>query len=158
MRAAAGASAVVGYISRMKMAALNTFARAAVAAALLAVMPSLAQAQTAHGAGNTTCQQFLRAARSSDIVYHQASNWLLGYVSGMNAALRASGSAAVVTLGNDQLMKSAGDYCEANPARTIADAAGEWYRSVPRQPVVQEPPPPASYDHLKKPFARPSKT
>lgn len=127
-------------------------------AVCLTLLAGPALAQPIHGAGNTTCQQFLRAARSSDILYHQASNWLLGYVSGMNAALRASGSAAVVTLGNDQLMKSAGDYCEANPTRTIADAAGAWYQSVPRQPVVQEAPPPANYDYLKKPFARPSKS
>ena len=76
----------------------------------------------------------------------------------MNAALKASGSAAIVTLSNDQLMKSAGDYCEANPAKTIANAAGEWYQAVPRQAATPEQPAapaPTSYDHLKKPFSRP---
>ena len=143
----------------MMFSALNTLARAAVTAALLALMPAMARAQAMHGAGNTTCQQFLRAARSSDILYHQASNWLLGYVSGMNAALASTGASAVaVKLSNDQILKSAGDYCEANPAKTIANAAAEWYPSLPRQAAapVAQPEAPRNYDHLKKPFARPS--
>ena len=125
---------------------------------MLALISASAHAQAPHGVGNATCAQFLRAARSGDMLYHQASNWLLGYVSGMNAALQASGSTAVVTQSNDQLMKSAGDYCEANLGRTIANAAADWYRTVPRQAVAPEPPSapaPANYDHLKKPFARP---
>ena len=95
----------------------------------------------------------------SDMLYHQASNWLLGYVSGMNAALAStSASAAVVKLSNDQLLKSAGDYCEANPAKTIANAAAEWYPSLPRQAAAPVPQPPAerNYDHLNRPFGRPS--
>ena len=67
-------------------------------------VPMPARAQTLHGVGNTTCSQFLRAARMSDMLYHQASNWLLGYVSGMNAALASTGaSAAAVNLSNDQI-------------------------------------------------------
>ena len=132
---------------------------AAVAALLIALMPMSARAQTLHGVGNTTCSQFLRAARMSDMLYHQASSWLLGYVSGMNAALASNGApAAAVNLSNDQIAKSAGDYCEANPAKTIANAAAEWYPSLPRQaaaPIVQ-PAAPRTYEHLNRPFARPS--
>lgn len=138
------------------MSVRTTFQIAAVAACTVISAPALAQAP--HGAGNTTCAQFLRAARSGDILYHQASNWLLGYVSGMNAALQASGSGSVVTLSNDQLMKSAGDYCEANLGKTIANAAGDWYKTVPQQaatPEVAPPAPASNYDHLKKPFSRP---
>ena len=125
---------------------------AAVAAFLLALIPT-SRAQTSHGVASTACAQFLRAARMSDMLYHQASNWLLGYVTGRNAALASTSAAAsVVNLSNDQLMKSAGDYCEANPTKTIANAASEWYQTVPRQAVT---PPPTNYDHLNKPFARP---
>ncbi len=130
---------------------------AAIAALLVAPMP--ARAQTLHGVGNTTCGNFLRSARMSDMLYHQASNWLLGYVSGMNAALASTGaSAAAVKLSNDQILKSAGDYCEANPAKTIANVAAEWYPSLPRQAaaLVAQPEAPRNYDHLSKPFARPS--
>ena len=132
---------------------------AAVVALLIALMPMSVRAQTLHGVGNTTCSQFLRAARMSDMLYHQASSWLFGYVSGMNAALAStSASASVVTLSNDQIAKSAGDYCEANPTKTIANAAAEWYPTLPRQAAapVAQPDAPRNYDHLKKPFARPS--
>ena len=97
---------------------------ASVAATLLALVPAAAQAQASLGMGGVPCSQYLKAARTSDILYHQASNWLLGYLSGMNAALQANGGAAApVNLSNEQALKSAGDYCEANPASTIANAA-----------------------------------
>jgi hypothetical protein len=105
-----------------------------------AFLPHQAAAQSAHGVANTTCQQFNRAARANDILYIQASNWLLGYVSGMNSALKASGStSAVIALGNDELMNSAGRYCDANPQKTIANAAAEWYPTLPRQAEAPQP-------------------
>jgi hypothetical protein len=88
-----------------------------VAAMFAAFLPAAAQAQKKFGAANVLCSQYTKAARTSDIVYHQASNWLLGYVSGMKSAL---------------------DYCTANPGATIAGAAGQWYAQMPKQ---AEPPP-----------------
>ena len=108
-----------------------------VAATLAAFLPASAQAQKQFGAGNVLCSQYTKAARTSDIAYHQASNWLLGYVSGMNAAMASSNAAAVVKLTNDQVLKSALDYCTANPGATIAGAAGQWYAQMPKQ---AEPP------------------
>lgn len=108
-----------------------------VAIMLVAFLPA-AQAQKQFGAANVLCSQYTKAARTSDIVYHQASNWLLGYVSGMNAAMQSSNAAAVVKLTNDQVLKSALDYCTANPGATIAGAAGQWYAQMPKQ---AEPPP-----------------
>jgi hypothetical protein len=103
----------------------------AVLAAALAVTP--AQAQKQFGAGGVLCSQYIKAARTSDIVYHQASNWLLGYVSGMNAARAENGAAPIINLTNDQLLKSAADYCTANPSATVANAAGQWYAMLPKQ-------------------------
>ena len=88
--------------------------------------------------GECAVQPVHQGARTSDIVYHQASNWLLGYVSGMNAAMQSSNAAAVINLTNDQVLKSAIDYCTANPDATIAAAAGQWYAQLPKQ---AEPPP-----------------
>ena len=105
--------------------------RAALAAVLLPVVASSAHAQ-ALGAGELTCSQYLKAARSSDIVYHQASNWLLGYASGMNAALRSVKVTPAVEPTREQVLKAAGDYCEANPSATIATAANEWQASLPK--------------------------
>ncbi len=64
------------------------------------------------------CSQYTKAARASDILYHQASQWLLGYVSGMNAAMKvAKGTTPLANLTNDQVLKSAGDYCEGQPGQ-----------------------------------------
>ena len=104
--------------------------------------PALAQKQ--FGASGVLCSQYLKGARTSDIVYHQASNWLLGYVSGMNAAQSAHGAGPVIDLTNDQVLKSAADYCAANPSATIANAASQWYATLPKQ---TEPPQPAREDN-----------
>jgi hypothetical protein len=84
------------------------------------------------------CSQFTKAARGSDMLYHQASQWLLGYVSGMNAAMKlAKGTTPPANLSNDQVLKSAGDYCEAHPGSNLANAANEWYASLPKQTEPQ---------------------
>jgi hypothetical protein len=91
-------------------------------------------AQSYYGMAGVQCSQYSKAARSSDILYHQASQWLLGYVSGMNAAMRvAKGTTPSASLTSDQVLKSAGDYCEANPASNLANAVNEWYASLPKQ-------------------------
>ena len=105
-----------------------------VAVALLALAGSSAQAQSSYGMAGVLCSQYNKAARSSDILYHQASQWLLGYISGMNAAMKvARGTTPQTSLSNDQVLKSAGDYCEANPASNLANAANEWYAALPKQ-------------------------
>ena len=41
------------------------------------------------------------------------------------------------------MLKSAGDYCDANPASNLANAANEWYATLPKQTdtsvVVKDP-------------------
>ena len=104
------------------------------AVALLALAGSSAQAQSTYGMAGVLCSQYNNAARSSDILFHQASQWLLGYISGMNAAMTVTkGTTPVATLTNDQVLKAAGDYCEANPASNLANAANEWYAALPKQ-------------------------
>ena len=115
---------------------------AASVAALSALTFTPAQAQKQFGAGGVLCSQYIKGARTSDIVYHQASNWLLGYVSGMNASQSANGAAPVINLTNDQVLKSAADYCAANPSASIANAAGQWYAMLPK--TAPEPPPQAA--------------
>jgi hypothetical protein len=110
-----------------------TLSAATLATSIAAFAAMPAQAQKQFGAGGVLCSQYIKGARTSDIVYHQASNWLLGYVSGMNAAQSASRSAPVINLTNDQVLKSAADYCAANPSATIANAAGQWYAMLPKQ-------------------------
>ena len=58
------------------------------AGALLIPFAMPAQAQSQYGMAGVQCSQYTKAARGSDMLYHQASQWLLGYVSGMNAAMK----------------------------------------------------------------------
>jgi len=104
---------------------------------LFALSATPAGAQSSFDASGTTCAQFLKA-RASDTLHRQASNWLYGYASGLTAGLTAAKHPAAVTLTNDQLLKSATDYCQANPGATIADAASAW---IPQPRVEPEPPP-----------------
>jgi hypothetical protein len=101
--------------------------------ALIAVA-SPASAQDTFGMAGVQCSQFNQAARTSDMLYHQASQWLLGYVSGMNAAIRsAKGTTPVSNMTSEQVLKSTGDYCDAHPGTNLANAANEWYASLPKQ-------------------------
>ena len=112
---------------------------AAVAVGLLSLTSAAAQAQGTFGMAGVQCSQYTKAARSSDILFHQASQWFLGYISGMNAAMKtATGTTPVGTLTNDQVLKSAGNYCEANPGSNLANAANEWYASLPKQTDPQQ--------------------
>jgi len=106
----------------------------AYAAAWLVPLTASVQAQTQYGMAGVQCSQYSKAARGSDMLYHQASQWVLGYVSGMNAAMRAArGTTPLGGLTNDQVLKSAGDYCAANPASNLANAVNEWYATLPKQ-------------------------
>jgi hypothetical protein len=114
------------------------------AAGLLALMTAPTQAQGTFGMAGVLCSQYSKAARSSDMLYHQASQWLLGYISGMNAAMKtAKGTTPLATYTNDQVLKSTGTYCETNPASNLANAANEWYATLPKQTdpmaVVKDP-------------------
>src|SRR5437868_1834924 len=60
----------------------RVIAAGCIAAALIGPLAE-ASAQAIYGMAGVQCGQYLKAARSSDILYHQASQWLLGYVSGM---------------------------------------------------------------------------
>ena len=118
--------------------------RATSTAGLLALMVTTAQAQGTFGMAGVLCSQYTKAGRSSDMLYHQASQWLLGYISGMNAAMKtAKGTTPLATYTNDQVLKSTGAYCETNPASNLANAANEWYATLPKQTdptvVVKDP-------------------
>jgi hypothetical protein len=108
----------------------------AAAVSLFALTTPPAGAQPSFDAAGMTCAQFLKA-RASDTVRRQASSWLYGYASGLTAGLTAAKQPAE-TLTNDQLLKSAADYCQANPGATIAEAASAW---IPQPRIESEPPP-----------------
>ena len=108
------------------------------AVSLFALTATPAGAQPSFDAAGATCAQFLKA-RANDTLHRQVSNWLYGYASGLTAGLRAAKDPASLNLTNDQLLRSAADYCQANPGATIANAASAW---IPQPPPNAEAPPP----------------
>ena len=120
----------------------------AAAVSLLALTATPASAQSSFDASGTTCAQYLKA-RASDALHRQASNWLYGYASGLTAGLTTGKHPAVVTLTDDQLLKSAADYCQANPGATIANAASAWVPQAPAQP--EAPPSRGPFLNLERP-------
>jgi hypothetical protein len=114
----------------------------AAAVLFFALTATPAWTQSSFDAAGTTCAQFLKA-RASDALHRQASNWLYGYASGFNAGLRAARQPAALNLANDQLLRSAADYCQANPQATIASAASAWIPIAPLPPPEGEAPPPS---------------
>ncbi len=110
---------------------MSQLLRAAYLAVLLPLTAPSAHAQSYFGMAGVQCSQYTKAARSSDMLYHQASQWLLGYVSGMNAAMKvAKGTTPLANLTNDQVLKSAGNYCEANPAQQSRQRGERMVRLV----------------------------
>ena len=82
--------------------------RVACAGAWLLAITASVSAESTFGMAGVQCSQYTKAARGSDILYHQASQWLLGYVSGMNGALKAmNGAEPGVSVSSDQALKSA---------------------------------------------------
>jgi hypothetical protein len=111
----------------------------AIAVSLFALAaPAAAQSFDAAG---TTCAQFLKA-RAGDALHRQAANWLYGYVSGLSAGLTAARQQTAATFSGDQVLKSAADYCKANPGATIANAASAWVPRAASEPQSASEPAP----------------
>jgi hypothetical protein len=88
---------------------------------------------TAHAQGNFgmagKCGQHVGALEPHP--HHQASQWLPGHASGMNAAMKSEGT---TPLASHQQLGAEIDRRrqDANPAN-LANAANEWYATVPKQ-------------------------
>jgi len=86
----------------------------------------------------------LAAPAEAQSTFGMAGVLLLGYVSGLNAAMKtAKGTTPLASFTNDQVLKSTGAYCDANPSSNLANAANEWYATLPKQTdptaVVKDP-------------------
>src|ERR1700742_1090817 len=98
-------------------------------AGLLTLTVGTAHAQGTFGMAGVLCSQYAKgahsndkkAARAPDMLHLQASQWLLGYISGMNAAMRmAKGTTPLSTYTSDQVLQSTVAYCEAHPDSNLA--------------------------------------
>jgi hypothetical protein len=121
-----------------------------VAFALFSLMTAAARAEVYFGTGGVLCSQYADAARRQDSLYYTYSQWMLGYVSGMNMAWKAAkGWEPLATIPTNNLLQYASDKCAANPSATLVSVAAEWFTAIPKtqgdaQAVAkgEVPPPP----------------
>jgi hypothetical protein len=106
--------------------------------ASLAALLSLPLAAPAHsevyfGYGGVQCSQYGEAARKQDPLYYTYSQWMLGYVSGMNMAWKqAKGWEPLTTIPTNNLLQFAGDKCAFNPTATLVSVATDWFAAIPK--------------------------
>ena len=112
----------------MKLLCITT-----VLAAFIVACSHGAGAQTYLGAGGINCRKFAAMAASNDPIATSVDHWLLGYVSGLNMVWKG-------VKGNDRLIHSEGPevamyalhYCEANPGKSLLNAANDYFFSLPQ--------------------------
>ena len=112
-----------------------TFTSAALIAALALTLISNqgAQAQTYMGAGGLLCGKFVASARSADARSMEVTQWLLGYVSGLNMLWkRVKGIDLLINIESEKVPIYVLRYCEANPDRTVLNGINDYFFSLPK--------------------------
>jgi hypothetical protein len=112
-----------------------TFTSAAISAALVLTLISDqgAQAQTYMGAGAFPSGKFVAAARFADARSMEVTQWLLGYVSGLNMLWKAvKGSDRLINIESEKVPICVLRYCEANPDRTVLNGTNDYFFSLPK--------------------------
>jgi hypothetical protein len=103
------------------------------AISLLAPIVDVARAEIYFGTGGVLCSQYTAAARKQDPLYQTYSQWMLGYVSGMNMAWNeARGAEPLATIPTNNLLQYAGEQCAANPGSSLVTVANAWFMSIPK--------------------------
>jgi hypothetical protein len=116
---------------RYRPRAFQTLGTIGIAISLLAPIRDVARAEIYFGTGGVLCSQYTAAARKQDPLYHTYSQWMLGYVSGMNTAWKeAKGAEPLATIPTNNLLQYAGEQCQANPGSTLVAVANDWFMSI----------------------------
>jgi hypothetical protein len=123
---------------------------AGVAFGLFAFTTASARAEVYLGTGGVLCSQYADVARKQDPLYYTYSQWMLGYVSGMNMAWKeAKGWEPLTTIPTNNLLQYASARCATNPSVALVSIATEWFTAIPKtqgdaQAVAkgEVPPPP----------------
>ena len=104
-----------------------------IAISLVTPIVDVARAEIYFGTGGVLCSQYTAAARKQDPLYQTYSQWMLGYVSGMNMAWKeARGAEPLATIPTNNLLQYAGEQCVANPGSSLVTVANEWFMSIPK--------------------------
>ena len=95
-----------------------------------------AHAEIYFGSGGVLCSQFTAAERKQNPLFYTYSQWMMGYVSGMNLAWKTTqGSEPLATIRTNNLLQYAGERCAANPGSTLVVVATDWFMAIPKQPA-----------------------
>jgi hypothetical protein len=112
---------------------VRTLAAIGIALSLVVPMTGLVRAEIYFGTGGVLCSQYTAAGRKHDPLYHTYSQWMLGYVSGMNMAWKeAKGMEPLATIPTNNLLQYAGEQCAANPGSSLVTVANDWFMSIPK--------------------------
>jgi hypothetical protein len=113
----------------------STFTSAAISAALALTLISKqdAQAQTFMGSGGIPCGKFVASARSADARSMEVTQWLLGYVSGLNMAWKVvQGTDRLINIESEKVPIYVLRYCVANPDKSALNGANDYFFSLPK--------------------------
>lgn len=111
----------------------STFTSAAISAALALTLLSNhgAQAQTYMGSGGILCGKFVASARSADARSMEVTQWLFGYVSGLNMLWKGvKGTDRLINIESEKVPIYVLRYCEANPDRTVLNGINDYFFSL----------------------------
>src|SRR5258707_2223163 len=112
-----------------------TFTSAAISATLALTLISNqgAQAQTFMGAGGFPCGKFVASARSADARSMEITQWLLGYVSGLNMLWKGvNGTDRLINIESEKAPLFVLRYCEANSHKTDLNGVDDYYFLLPQ--------------------------
>ena len=108
-------------------------ASCAVSLAAVLLLAPAARAEVYLGHGGALCSEYAEAARKQDPNFFTLSQWMLGYVSGMNVAWKqAKGWEPLTTIPTNNLLQYAGDKCAFNPSATLVSVATDWFNAIPK--------------------------
>jgi hypothetical protein len=78
------------------------------------------------GSGGILCEKFVASARSADARSMEVTQWLLGYVSGLNMFWKAAnGTDRFINVETERIPIYVLRYCEANPQKTALNGVND---------------------------------
>jgi hypothetical protein len=107
--------------------------RAVLLGAALITTATPAAAQTYLGAGGVSCDEYVEMRRTGDAIGRSVDQWLLGYVSGLNFAMKAVRQVdPLIATEGSQVVSYVTRYCAANRGAQVVKAANDFYFALPK--------------------------
>jgi hypothetical protein len=87
--------------------------------------------QVYFGSGRMKCSEYTTGATNRTLAYYEASEWLLGYVSGLNSGGHATLVVdPLLATNSTHVLTFAEAYCKTNPDHSIVKAGDDWFKAL----------------------------